>query len=138
MAKLHAEFKDGRISIDLEDIKEDEAILRELAKTVVFDKTLMECFAKLLVSDRIEYEDEPAGWPYGWWSTWSGKGQVFEAMRQIVSQKADETAQKLVEICNHSRDEMDLYFFGDEGLYIPGETVIGEWCGPLMPPEETL
>jgi hypothetical protein len=55
MAKLHANFQDGKITIDLEDIKEDETILRELSKTVVFDNTLMECFAKLLVSDWIEY-----------------------------------------------------------------------------------
>ncbi len=104
MAKVKAEFKDGKITIDLEDIKEDETILRELAKTVVFDNTLMECFAKLLVSDWIEYEDEPDGWPNGWWSTWSGKGQVFEAMRQVVAQKADETAQKLIGDLTNERD----------------------------------
>lgn len=106
--ELKAALKDGQISIDLEDLLKDESILAELAKSAVFDSHLITCISQVLVTGQVDWEDGNAPW----WSIWTGKGNPFEAARQVVAGLADQVAQKLIDDLTDERNK--LYTKSDE------------------------
>jgi hypothetical protein len=97
-------IKDGEIRVNIRELLEDETILRELAKTAVFDEKLIACLSEVLVSGQVDWQDDEDDTP--WWSTWTGKGETFEAARRTVANLADQTAQKLITDLEIERDKL--------------------------------
>ena len=104
------EIKDGKIEIDVEELIKDEKVLRECAKEVIFSETVVEGLIKLMTADEIDWDDESLPW---WKSIHFGR-RCFEDARLTLIKKADEAAQKQVELLKKERDTFEKYW--NEGI----------------------
>jgi hypothetical protein len=85
-------IKDGKLTIDLQDLVRDEIMLREIAKTALFEKLVLTALASMIVSGEIDWQDGESPW----WMGSSDYGPNFEEARVKLAELAPEGAQKLI------------------------------------------
>lgn len=91
----------GELIIDLADlVKQDETLLREVAKNAIFDEFVLKAMASLIVSGEIDWGDGESPW----WMGSSCYGPNFEKVRAELVKLAPEGARKLVEEIQRQRD----------------------------------
>jgi hypothetical protein len=97
---MKVDLKDGIIQIYASELVQDEAIAAELSKHAVYEEALLTCFAQLAVSGEVDWNDGESPWR----SYWTGKGETFEKLRQIIATQADPVAAKMVADLTKERD----------------------------------
>ena len=122
---ISCKIEDGKLCVELVDVIRDEAVLREVAKTAIFDEYLIEGVGKLMIHGFIEYHDDTCR---PWYSYWTGCGATFEKARRIFAGMADRIAQKLIADLIEERDKLFVErdewrtkCFAFERLVIEGE-----------------
>mgnify|MGYP001561430512 FL=1 len=92
--------KDGKLIVHLETIIRDETMLREIAKSAIFDELLLTAVISLIVSGEIDWQDGDCPW----WIGSSDYGPRFKAMRVKVAALAEPGTQKLLAELRRQRD----------------------------------
>lgn len=90
------------IIIELSDILKNSELVREIAKTIVFDDVLLECFTKVLIHGNVDWEDGSTPWQ----KIFNGKGDVFERIRLELVSLAESSTKKLVQDLIVERDRL--------------------------------
>jgi hypothetical protein len=116
------DIKEGKISIDIEDLVSRDEFLTEFAKHACFNRYLFNGITQLLLTDEAEWPDEENGVP--WWISVSFGRSYFEEARALLIAKADEAARKQVELFKKERDTFEKYYRDYQSKFWDAESTI--------------
>ena len=95
--------KDGSIIIAIEEIIQDESVLREIAKSALFDDLLLKAITDIAISGQVQWSEDEAPW----WVCSSGYSARFERVRSAVASLANDAAASLVKDLSGIRDRLE-------------------------------
>ncbi len=98
------EIKDGELKVHLSYLIRDETMLREIAKTVLFDELLLVAITSIALTGEVDWKDGEATW----WMGSSDYGPRFEKLRTALVAIAPEAAATLIKDLTKQRDLVKL------------------------------
>ena len=99
-------IENGEIKIDIEELVNKDEFLVEFAKHASFNKNLFNGIVQLLLTDEVQWDKDKSPW----YTIVSFGRSYFEEARKLLISKADEAAQKQVEIYKKERDTIEEYY----------------------------
>lgn len=102
------DISEGTIRIDVEELVSRDDFLTEAARHATFNRFLVKGIIQLMLTDEVQWDENEVDTP--WWTSVSFGRSYFEEARALLIAKADEAAQKQVELYQKERDTFEKYY----------------------------
>lgn len=114
--------EDGYIKVHIDDLLQDEEILKACAKHATFDRYLIDGLVKVMLTDEAAWEEDESPW----YTVISFGRSYFEEARMKILKSVDEMAHTQVERFQKERDTYSRLYDGYQTKCIHMEQTVSE------------